>query len=78
MSSFADKWQTYLQDGVRKFDAEHDDGKIMMTDGKDDPAQQLNQIETLLTQGVDAIVIVPVDISTLGPIIAQMKDAGAS
>ena len=77
MSSFADKWQTYLQDGVRKFDAEHDDVEIVMTDGKDDPAQQLNQVETLLTQGVDAIVIVPVDISAIGPIIAQAKDAGA-
>lgn len=77
MSSFADKWQTYLQDGVRKFDAEYDDVEIVMTDGKDDPAQQLNQVETLLTQGVDAIVIVPVDISAMGPIIAQVKDAGA-
>jgi inositol transport system substrate-binding protein len=77
MSSFADKWQTYLQDGVRKFDAEHADVEIMMTDAKDDPAVQLSQVETLLTQGVDAIVIVPVDISAMGPIIAQVKDAGA-
>jgi inositol transport system substrate-binding protein len=77
MSSFADKWQTYLQDGVRKFDAEHDDVEIMMTDGKDDPAQQLNQVETLLIQGVDAIIIVPVDISAMAPIVTQVKDAGA-
>ncbi len=77
MSSFADKWQTYLQDGIRKFDAEHDDVEILMTDAKDDPATQLSQIETLLTQGVDAIVIVPVDISAMGPIITQVKDAGA-
>lgn len=75
MSSFADKWQTYLQDGVRKFDAEHDDVEIVMTDGKDDPATQLNQVETLLTQGVQAIVIVPVDISALGPIIQKCKEA---
>lgn len=77
MSSFADKWQTYLQDGVRKFDAEHDDVEIIMTDGKDDPATQLNQVETLLTQGVQAIVIVPVDISAMGPIIQKCKEAGA-
>lgn len=76
MSSFADKWQTYLQDGVRKFDAEHDDVEIIMTDGKDDPAVQLNQVETLLTQGVDALVIVPVDISAMDPIIAQTQAAG--
>lgn len=75
MSSFADKWQTYLQDGVRKFDAEHDDVEIVMTDGRDDPAAQLNQVETLLTQGVQAIVIVPVDISAMGPIIQKCKEA---
>jgi inositol transport system substrate-binding protein len=76
MNDFADKWQTYLQDGVRKFGAEHDDVEIMMTDGKGDPATQLNQVETLLTKGVDAIVIVPVDISAMGPIIALTKEAG--
>ncbi|MCG8454576.1 MAG: sugar ABC transporter substrate-binding protein [Spirochaetales bacterium] len=75
MSSFSDKWQTYLQDGVRTFDADHDDVTISMTDGKDDPALQLNQVETLITQGMDAIVIVPVDISALGPIINLCKGA---
>jgi inositol transport system substrate-binding protein len=75
MSSFADKWQTYLQDGVRKFGKEHADVEIMMTDGKDDPAVQLNQVETFLTQGVQAIVIVPVDISALGPIVQKCQEA---
>jgi len=75
MSSFSDKWQTYLQDGVRRFDKERDDVEISMTDGKDDPATQLNQIETLLAQGTDAIIIVPVDISAMGPIIKLTKEA---
>jgi len=74
MSSFADKGQTYLQDGIRKFDAEHDDVEIIMTDAKDDPAVQLNQVETLLTKGVDAIVIVPVDISALKPVFQKVKE----
>lgn len=75
MSSFSDKWQTYLQDGVRAFGDEYEDVTIQMTDGKDDPAQQLNQVETLLTQGADAIVIVPVDISAMEPIIAATNEA---
>jgi len=75
MSSFADKWQTYLQDGVRAFGKDHADVEILMTDGKDDPATQLNQIETMLTQGVKAIVIVPVDISAIGPIIQKCQEA---
>lgn len=75
MSSFSDKWQTYLQDGIREFDADHEDVVIQMTDGKDDPALQLSQVETLITQGIDALVIVPVDISALGPIIDATDEA---
>ena len=76
MSSFSDKGQTYLQDGVRAFDAEYDDVEILMTDAKDDAAVQLNQVETLLTKGVDAILIVPVDISALKPVFAKCKEDG--
>ena len=78
MSSFSDKGQTYLQDGVRAFDAENDDVEVLMTDAKDDPAVQLNQVETLLTKGVDAILIVPVDISALKPVFAKCKEDGVA
>ncbi len=76
MSSFSDKGQTYLQDGVREFDAENDDVEVLMTDAKDDAAVQLNQIETLLVKGVDAIFIVPVDISALKPVFKKCKEDG--
>lgn len=76
MSSFADKGQTYLQDGVRDYAAENENVEILMTDAKDDPAVQLNQIETLLIKGVDAILIVPVDISALKPVFAKCKEDG--
>jgi inositol transport system substrate-binding protein len=75
-STFADKWLSFLHDGITKFGDDHDDVKIMMTDGRDDPGIQLGQVETLLTQGVDALIIVPVDISTMGPMINSAKDAG--
>jgi inositol transport system substrate-binding protein len=76
MSSFSDKGQTYLQDGVRDFAEEYDDVEIIMTDAKDDPAVQLNQIETLLVKGVDTILIVPVDISALKPVFKKCKEDG--
>ena len=75
MSSFADTGQTYLQDGIRKFDAEHDDVTVTMTDGKDDPAVQLNQVETLIIKGVDALIVVPIDPAAMAPIIELAKDA---
>lgn len=76
MADFSDKWLSYLHDGVRKFDSEHDDVTISMVDGKSDPAVQLNSIETLLTKGVDAIITVPVDISAMRPIIRACEEAG--
>ncbi len=75
-ATFADKWLSFLHDAIEKFDAEHEDVEIMLTDGKNDPAVQMNQVETLLTQGVDAMIIVPVDISTMGPMINSCKEAG--
>jgi len=75
MADASDKWLSYLEDGVRSFADETADCEVMMTDGKADPAIQLNSLETLITQGVDAIVIVPVDISALGPVIDKCKEA---
>ncbi len=76
MSSFSDKAQTYLQNGIQAFSAENQDVEIIMTDGKDDPAVQINQIENLLVGGVDALFIVPVDVSALKPIFKESKKYG--
>ena len=51
--SFADKWQTYLQDAIRDFDAKHDDVEIKLSDANADPARQLNDVETFIDQKVD-------------------------
>lgn len=76
MADSSDKWLSYLEDGVRAFGDEMADVEIVMTDGKSDAAIQLNSVETLLIQGVDAIVIVPVDISAMSPIANACKEAG--
>ncbi len=75
MADSSDKWLSYLEDGVRAFGKDHADVELMMTDGKADPAIQLSSVETLLTKGVKAIVIVPVDISAIGPVITKCKEA---
>lgn len=61
MVSFADKWQTYLQDAIRDFDAQHDDVEIKLSDANADPARQLNDVETFIDQKVDALLVVPTD-----------------
>jgi inositol transport system substrate-binding protein len=74
-ANFDDKWMSYMHDGFREA-AEKAGVKLTMVDGKNDPAVQQGQIETLVTQGVDAIVIVPVQIASIGPIMDEVKNAG--
>lgn len=74
-NSFADKWQTYLNDAVQ---AKCDElgVEVVFSDGKADPATQLANVENFIVQGVDAILIVMVDPSGPTPFINAAKEAG--
>lgn len=74
-SSFSDKWQTYLNDAA-KAKGEEMGAKMIFTDGKNDPATQLANVENFIIEGVDAIIIVMVDTSAPGPIVRACKEAG--
>ncbi|RKX89895.1 MAG: rhizopine-binding protein [Spirochaetes bacterium] len=74
-ANFDDKWMSYMHDGFRAA-ADEFGVKITMVDGKNDPAVQQSQIDTLITQGVDAIVIVSVDAKSIGPILDETDKAG--
>ena len=76
MVSFADKWQTYLQDAIRDFDAKHDDVEIKLSDANADPARQLNDVETFIDQKVDALLVVPTDPNIVKVIGRKAKQAG--
>jgi inositol transport system substrate-binding protein len=49
--------------------------KINIVDAQDDTAKQLGQVENFVTQGVDAIVVVPVDTSAAQPMADAAKAA---
>ncbi len=76
VNSFADKWQTYLQDSIREFDKQHDDVKIILTDANEDPAKMLNDVDNFIEQNVDALLIIPTDVATVKPIAKKAKRAG--
>ncbi|WP_040976697.1 sugar ABC transporter substrate-binding protein [Necropsobacter massiliensis] len=76
MVSFADKWQTYLQDSIRDFDAKHDDVEIKLSDANSDPARLLNDVETFIDQKVDALLVVPTDPNIIKVIGRKAKKAG--
>lgn len=73
-ANFDDKWMSYMHDGFRMA-AEEAGIEMTMVDGKNDLAVQQGQIETFVTQGVDAIVIVPVQASSMGPILDEVEAA---
>lgn len=74
-ANFDDKWMSYMHEGF-EMAAEELGVRINMVDGRNDPSVQQSQIDTFITQGVDAIVIVPVQIQTLGPILDETEAAG--
>ena len=76
MASFADKWQSYLFEGIREFDGKHDDVVIKMTDANEDPGKMLNDVDNFLDAGVDALLVLPTDVATVQPIAIKAKRAG--
>lgn len=76
MPSFADKWLSYMYDGIRKFDSEYDDVEIKLTDANEDPARMLNDVENFIDTGVDALLVVPTDVATVKSIAKKAKKAG--
>jgi ribose transport system substrate-binding protein len=71
MSSFI----TQGQEGMRAY-AKANDIELLWNSAGGDVATQANQVEQLINQGVDAIIIVPVQADSLGPQIQMAKDAG--
>lgn len=76
MVSFADKWQTYLQDSIREFDAKHDDVEIKLSDANADPNKLLSDTETFIDQKVDALLVVPTDPNIVKVIGRKAQKAG--
>jgi len=75
MYDLSNKFHVYIEEGMRQFEAEHDDVTMYITDGKGDPNLQINQVETLITRGADAIVMVPVEPATLRQVIDKCEEA---
>ncbi|MBI9101332.1 MAG: substrate-binding domain-containing protein [Spirochaetales bacterium] len=74
-ASFDDKWMSYMHEGF-EIAAEEAGVKITMVDGKNDSAVQQGQIDTFITMGVDAIILVPCQIQAMAPILDETEAAG--
>jgi inositol transport system substrate-binding protein len=70
----SDTFLSRVQDGM-KVKAEELGVEITITDAKDDTQAQLTQVENFISQGVSAIIVVPVDTSAAQPIADAAKAA---
>lgn len=76
MSNFDDNFLTVLRLAMQKSVEGKSDVKLQFEDAQTDIGKQLDQINNFVAQGVDAIIVNPVDASATQPITAAAKAAG--
>ncbi len=74
MALFDDNFLTILRTAMQKRCKRG--VKSQVEDAKGDVAQQLQQVQNFIGQGVDAIIVNPVDTNAVKPIIDQATKAG--
>ena len=72
---FTDAFMTTYRNALQEI-LEGKGYEVSVVDGANDQAKQNEQINTFITQGVDALIINPVMTSAADTIIATVKDAG--
>ena len=76
MPSFADKWLSYLFEGISEFDTAHSDVDIKLTDANEDPSKMLNDVDNFIDANVNALLVVPTDVAIVKPIAKKAGRAG--
>ena len=76
MALFDDVWLTLVRDAMTKWGKAHPDVELTIVDANNDTAKQTGQVENFLAQGMDAIVVLPVDTAATGPITKSVTKAG--
>ena len=76
MASFGHTFHITMMDGMKKWAQDHPDVELAMVDASDDSAKQTGQVENFLAQGMDGVVVQPVDPAATGPISKGVLKAG--
>ena len=76
MALFDDVWLTLVRDAMTRWGKAHPDVELTIVDANNDTAKQTGQVENFLAQGMDAIVVLPVDTAATGPITKSVTKAG--
>lgn len=69
-------WFIRMREGVDKFKADTGHDAFMISPAQADAAQQVQIVENLIAQGVDAICIVPFSPESVEPVLKKARDNG--
>ncbi|MBC8587217.1 sugar ABC transporter substrate-binding protein [Paratissierella segnis] len=72
-NNFNDTFQTYIVDAAKAYVNDNPELSIDVQDAQEDVIKQQDQINAFIEQGVDALVVVPVDTSAMDPITEAAK-----
>jgi inositol transport system substrate-binding protein len=76
MSSFGHVFHIDIMNGMKKWAEAHPNVELAMVDARNDSANQTGQVENFLAQGMDAVIVQPVDAAATGPISKAVLKAG--
>ena len=69
-------WRVAMVEGNKKYAAEHyPEVELMVTDGLNQAARQISDVESLMSQGVKVLIISPVQAEPLTPIVRRVMEA---
>jgi inositol transport system substrate-binding protein len=76
LAMFDDVFITNVRDAMTKWASTHPDVELAIVDAAGDTAKQVGQVENFLAQGMDAVVILPVDTTATGQMTKAIVKAG--
>jgi ribose transport system substrate-binding protein len=69
-------WRVAMLDGNKKYAAEHyPEVELIVTDGQNQAAKQISDVESLMSQGIKVLIISPVQAEPLTPIVRRVMEA---
>src|SRR5579863_5040435 len=76
MDKFDDNFLTVLRNGIADYAKTLPGVSVQIEDAKDDVSKQLSQVQNFIANGVDAIIVNPVDTSATAAITNAAAEAG--
>jgi inositol transport system substrate-binding protein len=71
-----DTWLSYLHDAFAAEFANKPEYEIIWSDGQNDVTRQQDNVNAMISQGIKALVVVPIDTSAAAPITRAAQEAG--